>query len=72
MAVRPDRQRQGIGSLMMEAVKTYANAFPADAIRLDAYDSPAGAGDFYRKCGYVERGRVVYKGNPLVYFEWIL
>ena len=44
----------------------------ADALRLDAYDSPAGAGDFYLKCGFKERGRVVYRGDPLVYYELLL
>ena len=47
-------------------------AWPADAIRLDAYDAPAGAGDFYAKCGFREVGRATYRGVPLVYFELLL
>jgi hypothetical protein len=47
-------------------------ANPADAIRLDAYDAQAGAGPFYTKCGYRELAHVVYKNNPLIYFERIL
>jgi hypothetical protein len=39
---------------------------------LDAYDAAAGAGRFYARCGYQERGRVVYKGDPLIYFELLL
>ena len=31
-----------------------------------------GAGRFYLTCGYEERGHVVYKGNPLVYYELLL
>jgi hypothetical protein len=47
-------------------------AWPGDAIRLDAYDAEAGAGKFYAKCGFRERGRVVYRKTPLIYFELIL
>lgn len=72
MAVVPSHQRRGLGRLMMDEARSLALAFPADAIRLDAYDADAGAGDFYLKCGYVERGRVVYRGSPLRYFELVL
>ena len=44
----------------------------ADAIRLDAYDAPAGAGGFYVKCGFHEVGRVIYRDNPLIYYELLL
>jgi len=27
---------------------------------------------FYERCGFTERGRVVYKGVPLVYYETLL
>jgi GNAT superfamily N-acetyltransferase len=56
----------------MEEAKAVARAWPADAIRLDAYDHEAGAGEFYRKCGFKEVGRVTYRGVPLVYFELLL
>jgi GNAT superfamily N-acetyltransferase len=72
MAVLPTMQRQGIGrQLIREAVKQ-ARAWPADAIRLDAFDAEAGAGAFYAKCGFREVGRVVYRKAPLVYFELVL
>ena len=71
MAVEPRRQRQGIGRRLLAAALVEARAYPADAIRLDAYDAPAGAGDFYRACGYASRGRKVYRGVPLLYFELI-
>jgi hypothetical protein len=57
---------------MLAEAAAIAKAWPADAIRLDAYDAPAGAGDFYAKCGYQERGRVVYRNDPLIYYEQIL
>jgi len=72
LAVSVAHQGYGLGRLAMEDACEVARALPADAIRLDAYDSPAGAGDFYTKCGFTERGRVVYRGNPLVYYELLL
>jgi len=26
----------------------------------------------YEKCGYNERGRAIYRGNPLIYYELVL
>jgi GNAT superfamily N-acetyltransferase len=72
MAVAPEWQRQGFGRRSLEAAIGIARAWPADAIRLDAYDAPAGAGDFYLKCGFREVGRRVYRRTPLRYFEWML
>jgi len=69
MAVDPARQRQGIGRTLVEEAIAIGRAWPADAIRLDAYDAPAGAGEFYAKCGFAERGRVIYRRVPLVYYE---
>ena len=69
MAVDPGRQRQGLGRRLIEEALIAARDWPADAIRLDAYDAPAGAGGFYAKCGFRERGRVVYRKVPLLYFE---
>lgn len=72
MAVDPPRQRQGAGrQCVLRAIES-ARQWPADSIRLDAYDSPAGAGEFYRKCGFIEVGRVSYRSVPLVYFEFLL
>lgn len=72
MSVQPDLQRSGIGTHMLQQARSFVTAWPAQAIRLDAYNAPAGAGEFYRKCGYREMGRVVYKGTPLIYFELML
>jgi GNAT superfamily N-acetyltransferase len=72
MAVAPDRQRRGIGRAMLADVIRIAKSWPADAICLDAYDLPGGAGDFYVKCGYREMGRVTYRGAPLIYYELLL
>ena len=72
MAVSVPHQGQGLGRLAVEDAIAVALDWPADAIRLDAYDAVAGAGSFYAKCGFHERGRVVYKGDPLVYYESLL
>jgi ribosomal protein S18 acetylase RimI-like enzyme len=69
MAVAPDRQRSGIGRALLDEAMIVARSVPADSIRLDAYDLPAGAGDFYRKCGYRSVGGKLFRGVPLLYFE---
>jgi len=69
MAVRPECQRQGIGRESLILVREIVRAWPAQGIFLDAFDAPAGAGDFYRKCGFKEVGRVKYRNVPLIYFE---
>ncbi len=72
MAVHPAFQRKGVGRLLLKKAEAAARAWPADAIRLDAFDAKAGAGAFYTKCGFREVARVTYKQNPLVYFELVL
>jgi GNAT superfamily N-acetyltransferase len=72
MVVHPEFQRKGVGRLLMKEAEAQARAWPADAIRLDAFDADAGAGPFYSKCGYREVARVTYKKDPLVYFELVL
>jgi GNAT superfamily N-acetyltransferase len=72
MTVSVAAQGQGLGRRAIEDARRVAKTWPADAIRLDAYDAAAGAGVFYERCGFTERGRVVYKGVPLVYYEIVL
>lgn len=72
MAVAVTRQGNGLGRQAMEDAEDAARGWPADAIRLDAFDADAGAGGFYAKCGYAEVGRVVYRKAPLVYYERLL
>jgi GNAT superfamily N-acetyltransferase len=72
MAVAPNLQRQGIGRLCLEHARRIGRQWPADAIRLDAYDAEAGAGLFYVKCGFREVGRSLYRGCRLIYFESLL
>jgi GNAT superfamily N-acetyltransferase len=72
MAVSVAHQGQGLGSLAVEDACAIAREWPADAIRLDAFDAKAGAGGFYVRCGFTECGRAVYKGDPLIYCERLL
>lgn len=72
MAVAVSMQRHGMGRLCLHEALRVARAWPAQSICLDAYDAPAGAGDFYARCGYREVGRKVYRGVPLVYYECLV
>jgi GNAT superfamily N-acetyltransferase len=72
MAVAVDLHRQGIGRQCLDETRGIARRWPADAICLDAYDAEAGAGEFYRKCGFEEVGRASYRGTPLVYYQMLL
>ena len=72
MAVDPDRQRRGVGRQCIAETRRIAAEAGRDVIRLDAFDCAAGAGEFYRKCGFAKVARVVYKGVPLIDFEMIL
>ena len=72
MAVSVAHQRQGLGRAALEDARATAAAWSADAIRLDAFDAPAGAGGFYERCGYEARAQVVYKDDALIYFELVL
>jgi GNAT superfamily N-acetyltransferase len=70
--VEPRLQRSGVGRQLMERAKDVAREWPVEAIRFDAYDGPSGGGSFYEKCAFIEVGRKVYRGVPLVYFEFVL
>jgi GNAT superfamily N-acetyltransferase len=72
MAVSAAHQGQGLGRMALEDACAVAEEWPADALRLDADDADAGAGGFYARCGFTERGQVVYKGDRLAYYERLL
>lgn len=72
MAITPARQHHGLGRKCLREAERIAKAWPADALRLDAYDAKAGAGGFYARCGWTERGGTTYRGAPLIYFERLL
>jgi GNAT superfamily N-acetyltransferase len=72
MAVAPAAQGHGVGRRLLVEAERVSRAWPADAIRLDAYDGAMGAGGFYANYGFQEVGRVVYRGTPLIYFQLLL
>jgi GNAT superfamily N-acetyltransferase len=72
MAVAPAHQRTGVGRALLAEARRIAAAWPADAIRLDAFDTVSGAGEFYAKCGFREVGRKAYRAVPLIYYELVL
>ena len=72
MAVAPARQRKGLGRKCLEEATRAARRWPADAVRLDAFDAEAGAGGFYARCGWSEVGRASYRNTPLIYYEFLL
>jgi ribosomal protein S18 acetylase RimI-like enzyme len=72
MAVAPAVQRSGIGRSCLTEAVSIGRGWPGSSICLDAYDAAAGAGEFYRTCGFREVGRALYRGVPLIYFELLL
>ena len=69
MAIDPAEQRKGIARCPMKYIERIARERELRALRFDAYDAPAGAGPFYRKCAYtlVHRGTIGAVG--LEYYE---
>ena len=72
MAVHPDQQRRGVGRRAMQMMERLAQQAGLQAVRLDAYQGPAGAGDFYKKCGYALVHKGEMRGVGLEYFEKLL
>jgi GNAT superfamily N-acetyltransferase len=69
MAVAPKRQRQGVGRQLLQEARRVAVELGGEALRLDSYAGPAGAAEFYRKCGFREVHRGDYNGTALIWFE---
>ena len=72
MAVDPGRHGTGIGRACIAEAVIICRNWPAESLCLDAYDTDAGAGDFYRKCGFTEVGRAQYRQTPLIYYEMLV
>jgi GNAT superfamily N-acetyltransferase len=72
MAIDPTRQRRGVGQLAMATCEDIARVAGLQAIRLDAYTGPAGAGEFYRRCGYRLMHQGAFHGVGLEYYEKLL
>jgi GNAT superfamily N-acetyltransferase len=72
MAVEPSRQGTGVGRRCIDEAVKICREWPADSLCLDAYDADAGAGGFYRKCGFTEVGRATYRHTALIYSERLM
>jgi len=72
MAVVPKFQHMGKGRAIMMEIERLAKKMDCLAIRLDAYDSPAGAGRFYEKCGYEHVHHGILGYTAYTYFEKVL
>lgn len=58
IAVHPSFQRSGIGSQLMEAIKVHAGDHDIRKLRLRVLSCNGSALSFYRKCGFLEEGRL--------------
>jgi GNAT superfamily N-acetyltransferase len=72
MNTHPSLQRRGAGSRLLKYALAFAKHSGSDALRLDAFDAPHGAGGFYLKCGFAHRGHATYRNAPILYFEYLL
>lgn len=59
IAVHPAYQREGIGARLIGAAKTWAAQEGKLKLRLRVLSTNPGAITFYRKCGFVEEGRLM-------------
>jgi ribosomal protein S18 acetylase RimI-like enzyme len=71
LAVAPGTRRRGVGRALIESAKEATRAAPMDALWLDVYDHPAGAGSFYEKCGFRRVGKVSHNRTVLIGYEWL-
>jgi ribosomal protein S18 acetylase RimI-like enzyme len=68
LAVHPDRQRDGIGRLMMDAVEERLRALGCPKINVQVRRSNRGVIDFYKSVGFADDD-VVSLGKRLEYDE---
>jgi len=69
LAVAPAWQGRGVGRWCMKFIRKAVADHGLKWIRFDAYNAPAGAADFYVKCGCVERRKFGFNGVGLIAFE---
>ena len=69
MSVAPERQRRGIGRLLMETVIDWAPQHGYEALVLDTTSEQEAAVAFYRALGFSELGRTTFKRWEMVWFE---
>lgn len=77
LAVRPDWQNKGVGSMIMDFAFRHCREEHAKSIRLDVYEKNLPAIRFYEKCGFdyidmVDLGLGEYGLNAFILFEKLL
>lgn len=69
MRVAPERQRRGIGKLLMDAVVEWCREQGYEGLILETTPQQEAAVEFYRAAGFVERGRSMIGAYELEWFE---
>ncbi len=68
MWVAPTHRRTGLGTMLMDAVKSWANKLGAAELRLMVTSNNAAAMRFYERCGYTFTGTAgPYQNDPALY-----
>ena len=57
IAIHPDHRRQGLGTILLEKMKSFALAHGVEKVYLEVRPSNIAARKFYFKAGFQERGR---------------
>lgn len=64
LAVHPDYQGKGFGSVILDEIIKYAKTIQINCIRVDVYEDNTPAARMYEKASFVERGKVdLGRGN---------
>ena len=69
LAVASAYRKRGVGRRLMAAAKQAARDRRAQALWLDVYEHAAGAGPFYRRCGFQVVGPAPGGEPPLTFYE---
>jgi GNAT superfamily N-acetyltransferase len=72
MRVAPERQRRGIGRMLMTTAIDWARANGYGRIVLDTTPQQEAAVELYEACCFIDRGRSIIGRYELVWFELVL
>jgi GNAT superfamily N-acetyltransferase len=67
VGIAPDRQRQGLGSLLMGEAEMLARAAGIHTLRLYTNEVMTGNVELYRRLGYIETHRTGPEGKQVIY-----
>jgi GNAT superfamily N-acetyltransferase len=69
LAVAPEHQRKGIGTILMKFAISYAKANMYDTLRLDAYAVNKSSNTLYNKLGFSKAGEIVFRTGLFYCYE---